>query len=127
MSTSSEPHDLGAEDAKLVTLARGALGRVRARRGAAVRDETGRTYSAADVDLPGLQASAIVLAVATAAASGARSLEAVAVVGPSDISAAERTAVSALGGAPVFLCDTTGAVVATELIAAGATGPSAVL
>lgn len=127
MSTSSEPHDLGAEDAKLVTLARGALGRVRARRGAAVRDETGRTYSAADVDLPGLQASAIVLAVATAAASGARSLEAVAVVGPSDISAAERTAVAALGGAPVFLCDTTGAVVATELIAAGATGPSAVL
>ena len=50
---------LSDEDAKLVTLARGARGRVGAARGAAVRDETGRTYSAADVSLPSLQVSAL--------------------------------------------------------------------
>jgi hypothetical protein len=127
MGATSESDGLGAEDAKLVTLARGAMGRVRARRGAAVRDETGRTYSAADVDLPGLCASAIVLAVATAAASGARALEAVAVVGPTDITVAERAAVAALGGAPVLLCDAMGAVVATETVTPDATGSGVVL
>ena len=39
--------ELDAEDAKLLTLARGARGRVGAAVGAALRDETGRTYSGA--------------------------------------------------------------------------------
>lgn len=72
--------ELAAEDAKLVTLARGARGRVSARTGAAVRDETGRTYSAADVALPSLGISALELAIAQAVAAGARGAEAAAVV-----------------------------------------------
>lgn len=71
---------LSAEDAKLVTLARGARGRVAAAEGAAVRDETGRSYSGATVTLPSLQLSALALAVAQAAASGATGLEAAVVV-----------------------------------------------
>ena len=72
---------LDAEDAKLVTLARGARGRAAATEGAAVRDEDGRTYAAATVDLPSLRLTALQAAVATAVASGARALEAAAVVG----------------------------------------------
>lgn len=72
---------LSAEDAKLVTLARGASVRVKAATGAAVRDDTGRTYVGADVALPGLALSSVQLAVAQAFAAGAQGLEAVAVVG----------------------------------------------
>jgi len=72
---------LDAEDAKLVTLARGARGRAGAAEGAAVRDDDGRTYAAATVDLPSFRLTATQAAVATAVASGARALEAVAVVG----------------------------------------------
>ena len=71
---------LGAEDAKLVTLARGARARAGAVEGAAVRDQDGRTYAAATVALPRLSMTALQLAVASAAAAGARSLEAAAVV-----------------------------------------------
>lgn len=70
-----------ADDLKLVTLARGARSRVGAQSGAAVRDETGRTYSSADVSLPSFEASALALAVAQAVASGARGIEAAVVVG----------------------------------------------
>ena len=66
-----------AEEAKLVILARGARSRVAAHQGAALRDETGRTYSAASVELPSLQLSAVQLAVAVASSSGAQGLEAV--------------------------------------------------
>ncbi len=71
---------LEGEDAKLVTLARAARARVGAVEGAAVRDQDGRTYAAATVVLPSLSLSALQLAVATAVASGARTLEAAAVV-----------------------------------------------
>jgi hypothetical protein len=71
---------LGAEDAKLVTLARGARARVGAVEGAAVRDQDGRTYAAATVALPSLTLTALQLAVASAAAAGATRLEAAAVV-----------------------------------------------
>jgi hypothetical protein len=43
--------DLGAEDAKLVTLARATRSRTRAAEGAAVRDLDGRTYAAASIGL----------------------------------------------------------------------------
>ena len=71
---------LSAEDAKLVTLARSSRARVGALEGAAVRDQDGRTYAAATVALPSLAVTALQLAVASAAASGATRIEAAAVV-----------------------------------------------
>jgi hypothetical protein len=71
---------LSAEDAKLVTLARGARARIGAVEGAAVRDQDGRTYAAANVVLPSLSVTALQLAVASAVAAGATRLEAAAVV-----------------------------------------------
>jgi hypothetical protein len=71
---------LDAEDAKLVTLARGARARIGAVEGAAVRDQDGRTYAAANVVLPSLSVTALQLAVASAVAAGATRLEAAAVV-----------------------------------------------
>ncbi len=70
----------GPEDLKIITLARSARARVAAAEGAAVRDETGRTYAAAAVSLPSLRLSALRLAVAMAVSSGASSLEAAALV-----------------------------------------------
>src|SRR5262249_16957883 len=67
---------LGEEDQKLITLARSARARTGAAEGAAVRDETGRTYAAATVALPTLRLSALRLAVAMAGSSGAPSLRA---------------------------------------------------
>ncbi len=71
---------LGPEDLKIITLARSARARAGSAEGAAVRDETGRTYAATTVALPSLQLSALALAVAMAAASGAAGLEAAVVV-----------------------------------------------
>jgi hypothetical protein len=70
--------------------------------GAAVRDETGRTYAAAAVALPSLQMSALRLAVAMAAYSGAAGLEAAALVsdGPGP-NADDLAAVRDLGPAAV--------------------------
>jgi hypothetical protein len=78
----SEPDDLDAEDAKLVTLARSARARTGAAQGAAVRDVDGRTYVAASIDLPSLRLSALQVAVAMAVSSGALGLEAAVVFGP---------------------------------------------
>jgi hypothetical protein len=110
----TEAAELSAEDAKLVTLARGARGRVGAAEGAAVRDETGRTYSGATVALDGLAVSALALAVAQAAASGARALEAAVVVGAASLSEGDLAAVRALGGSavPVLLAAADGSIVA---------------
>jgi hypothetical protein len=100
---------LSAEDSKLATLARGARGRVGAVEGAAVRDETGRTYSGATVALASLPLSALRLAVAQAAASGARGLEAAVVVrADAALDAVDVDAVRDLGGAgiPVIVVGT---------------------
>lgn len=72
--------DLSDEDAKLVTLARAGRARVGAAEGAAVRDQDGRSYAAASVNLPSLSLTALQLAVAEAVAAGASTLEAAAVV-----------------------------------------------
>lgn len=111
---------LSAEDAKLVTLARGARGRVGAARGAAVRDETGRTYAAADVALPSMSITALQLAVAQAVAAGARGAEAAVVIGDDPDDRAGRLALVDLGGADVIvhLCAPDGTV--TSTLAAGA-------
>jgi len=83
--------EVSADDAKLVTLARGA--RLRsyvpyssAAAGAAVRDVDGRTYAGATVEnaAPALSTSALRAAVVAAAASGARAFEAAVVVGEAD-------------------------------------------
>jgi hypothetical protein len=74
---------LDAEDAKLVMLARGAMGRAEASSGAAVRDADGRTYAGAPVALPSLRLSALQAAVAAAVSSGATTLEAAVLLGGS--------------------------------------------
>jgi len=76
------------EDEKIITLARSARARNSAAEGAAVRDETGRTYVASTVALPSLNLSALQVAVAMAVASGAEDLEAAAVVTTTDTAAA---------------------------------------
>ncbi|QPP08938.1 cytidine deaminase [Streptomyces bathyalis] len=90
---------LDPEDRKLLTLARSARARNGVPEGAAVRDETGRTYVAGSVALPSLQLSALQTAVAMAVASGAESLEAAAVVTESElIPATDLSAVHDLSG-----------------------------
>ena len=71
---------LDAEDAKLVVLARGAMGRAEATSGAAVRDVEGRTYAGAPVMLDALSLTALQSAVAAAVSSGATGLEAAVLV-----------------------------------------------
>jgi hypothetical protein len=90
---------LDPEDSKLVTLAKGARGRVAASEGAAVRDETGRTYASSSVQLPSLRLSALQAAVAQAVAAGAKGLEAAVLVGEVDSTDRDgRAAVTDLGG-----------------------------
>ncbi|MFJ2115774.1 cytidine deaminase, partial [Streptomyces sp. NPDC087850] len=85
MTQSTDPGiDLDPEDRKIITLARSARARNGVPEGAAVRDETGRTYVAGTVELASLQLSALRTAVAMAVASGATSLEAAAVVTAAD-------------------------------------------
>jgi hypothetical protein len=104
------------ENRKIVTLARSARARNGVPEGAAVRDETGRTYVAATVALDSLRLSALRTAVAMAVASGAASLEAAAVVtDAAELPAEDLAAVRDLGGAgtPVLLAGPDGAVRAT--------------
>lgn len=112
--------DLGTEDRKIVTLARSVRARNGVPEGAAVRDETGRTYAAGTVALESLKLSALQTAVAMAVAGGATSLEAAAVVSEATTASdADRAAVRDLGGpdTPVLLAGPDGALRAT--VAAG--------
>ena len=97
MSDASTAGGLGPEDLKIITLARASRARAGAPEGAAVRDETGRTYTAASVALPSLRMSALRLAVAMAASSGAEHLEAAALVGDAEPDPADLAAVRDLG------------------------------
>ncbi|MGI8335359.1 cytidine deaminase [Actinomadura scrupuli] len=106
--------EIEPEDAKIITLARSARARTSAAEGAAVRDETGRTYSATTVDLPSLRLSALQVAVAMAVSSGAEGLEAAAVVTTGEPAEADVAAVRDLGpGAPVFVAAPDGTLRAT--------------
>ena len=115
MSEEGRRDEPGPEDIKIITLARAARARVAAAEGAAVRDETGRTYAAAAVALPSLRLSALHLAVAMAVSSGAASLEAAALVSdgtapdPSDIAAVRELGPEAV----VFHADPAGSILAT--------------
>ncbi|MFI7415472.1 cytidine deaminase [Streptomyces sp. NPDC049627] len=104
---------LDPEDRKIVTLARSARARNGVPEGAAVRDETGRTYVAGTVALESLKLSALQTAVAMAVASGATSLEAAAVVTEADsVPAEDVAAVRDLGGprTPVLVAGPDGTV-----------------
>ncbi len=105
------PAELDPEDAKIVALARATrlrgyaphTGRLA---GAAVRDTDGRTDAAATVEHrdPRLTLSAVRAVVALAAASGARTFEAVAVVGdPPDDD--DLSVIEEFGGAPVIVAE----------------------
>jgi hypothetical protein len=101
------------DDAKLVTLARTNRARAGAHEGAAIRDADGRTYSAASVDLPSLQLSALQVAVAMAANSGVSGLEAAVIV--TDVLAISETDSSAVrdfggAGVPIYRADPSGEV-----------------
>ncbi|MFF1463847.1 cytidine deaminase [Streptomyces sp. NPDC058330] len=109
----TESTDLGPEDRKIVTLARSVRARNQVPEGAAVRDETGRTYAAGTVALESLRLSALQTAVAMAVAGGATSLEAAAVVSDAEApSDQDRAAVRDLGGpdTPVLLAGPDGAL-----------------
>ncbi len=107
---------LDPEDAKIVTLARGAQLRAHAphtgrAEGAAVRDTDGRTYAAATVENadPALTTSALRAAVAAAASSGVRAFEAAAVVSTEQVSAADLAVLREFGiGVPVLWAGTDG-------------------
>jgi hypothetical protein len=105
---------LDPEDEKIITLARSTKARVAASEGAAVRDETGRTYTAASVELPSLRLSALQVAVAMAVSSGAERLEAAALVSDSVPDPGDLTAVRDIGPeAPVFHAASDGTLRAT--------------
>ncbi|MGW5530756.1 cytidine deaminase [Streptomyces xanthochromogenes] len=102
----TESTPLDPEDRKIITLARSARARNAVPEGAAVRDETGRTYVAGTVELPSLKLSALQTAVAMAVASGAESLEAAVVVTAAvALAEADVAAVRDLGGpaTPILL------------------------
>lgn len=97
----SDAATVDPEDRKIITLARSVRARNGVPEGAAVRDETGRTYVAGTVELSSLRLSALQTAVAMAVASGAKSLEAAAVVTetrPEELPEADLAAVRDLGG-----------------------------
>ncbi|MCF3129575.1 cytidine deaminase [Streptomyces olivochromogenes] len=109
----TDSNALDPEDRKIVTLARSARARNAVPEGAAVRDETGRTYVAGTVALDSLKLSALQTAVAMAVASGAKSLEAAALVTEAEAaSATDLAAVRDLGGAgtPVLVAGPDGTV-----------------
>lgn len=95
---------LDATQQKLFALARSARARVEAPAGAAVVDETGRTYNGAAVELPRLSLSALQVAAVLAASAGARQLHGAVVVG--GISASDGELFAALGapGAELLHC-----------------------
>jgi hypothetical protein len=109
----SDLTELDPEDKKIITLARSVRARNGAPEGAAVRDETGRTYVAGSVELESLRLTALQTAVAMAVASGATGLEAAAVVSEaSEPAEADLAAVRDLGGpgTPLLLAGPDGAV-----------------
>lgn len=109
---------MNPEDAKIVTLARGA--RLRAHvphtgiaEGAAVRDSDGRTYAAATVENgdPSLTTSALRAAVAVAASSGARAFEAAALVTEALVSDADLAVLREFGvGTPLLVAQPDGSL-----------------
>lgn len=110
--------DLSEEDAKLIALARQARGRIQAAEGAAVRDETGRSYSGATITLPSTELTALQLAVAQALAAGARDLEAAVVVTKQTAVDSTPVAEASSTPTPLIVCSVRGEVVDSTTVEA---------
>ena len=109
--------DPSTEDAKLITLARSSRARIDAPEGAAVRDRDGRTYAAASVKLKSFSIDALPLAVAMAVSSGAKGLEAGAIVSTrTDQPIVDLSVIRDLAGegVPVFMADEAGVVTTVQ-------------
>lgn len=107
------------EDDKLAVLAKGARSRVQANVGAALRDETGRTYASAEVTVGNLALTAIEMVIAQAAASGSTGIESI-VVSPIfefEVSNAEIELAQTFAGTgvPVYVIDETGKPIDSRL------------
>lgn len=99
-----------AEDEKLVTLAKGARSRVNAKSSAALRDNTGRTYSSAEVDKSFLSLSAVEITVAQAIASGSTGIEAIVICSENELTDHDRSIITNFAGptAAIYLVDLQG-------------------
>jgi hypothetical protein len=111
--------DWNSEDDKLAILAKGARSRVQANSGAALRDETGRTYASAEVSIGALKLSAIEMVIAQAVASGSTGVESVVVSPNSKLGVTESDVdlVRAFAGAgiPIHVIDVTNSPVDIRL------------
>jgi cytidine deaminase len=107
------------EDDKLAILAKGARSRVQAKIGAALRDETGRTYASAEVAIGTLELSAVEMVVAQAVASGSTGVESIVLSSQTEISFSdselELIRAFAGTGVPVYVIDETGKPVDSRL------------
>ena len=107
------------EDDKLAVLAKGARSRIQAKTGAALRDETGRTYASANVSVGSLELSAVEMVVAQAVASGSTGIESVVSSGQGDSSVSDSDVdlVRAFAGAgiPIHVIDETNSPVDIRL------------
>lgn len=108
-----------AEDDKLAVLAKGARSRVQAQIGAALRDDTGRTYASAEVSIGSLKLSAVEMVVAQAVASGSTGIESVVISSQTEIAISESDVelvrVLAGVGVPVYLTSEAGTSVDSRL------------
>ena len=107
------------EDDKLAVLAKGARARIQAKTGAALRDETGRTYASAEVSIGAFKLSAIEMVVAQAVASGSTGIESVvfSVSGDSSVSDSDVELIREFAGVgiPIHAIDDTSNPFATRL------------
>ena len=108
--------DLSEEDAKLVALAKQARARIQAKEGAAVRDDTGRSYSGATVELPSMSLTALQLAVAQAVAAGARDIEAAVVITNSTTADHQPITDASSSPTPLHICSPKGDVFASTIV-----------
>jgi cytidine deaminase len=108
-----------SEDEKLAVLAKGARSRVQANVGAALRDETGRTYASAEVSIGSLKLSAVEMVVAQAVASGSTGVESVVISSQTEIAISdsdiELVRVLAGVGVPVYVISEAGTPVDSRL------------
>lgn len=105
-----------AEDDKLVTLAKGARARVGAESGAALRDTTGRTYSATNVRSGPLELSAVELLTGLALSAGATGIEAIVIISDDVlVTTKDMDIVESVGGVgvPVHVIDNSGSLLRT--------------
>ncbi len=107
------------EDDKLAVLAKGARSRIQAKTGAALRDETGRTYASANVSVGSLELSAVEMVVAQAVASGSTGVESVVISPQSEFRVSETdielVRVFAGAGIPIHVVDEASRPVDTRL------------